>query len=446
MDLLIRNGQIVNFEKDSLEFLNLGLKDGKIVYLGREEKPAKKIIDAEGCIISPGFIDIHMHEEKIENDKYDIANYMLNMGVTTALGGNCGNNYESIKDMKEYIGKNGAPINYMALSGYTDLREKVGVDNRYRPASNKEIEEIIRLYREDIKNGAKGISFGIEYAPGISFDEIIRVAGSVKEEGILLAAHYRKDASKSLESIDELIEVSRTTGLPMQISHIGSCSAFGYMEETLGKIQLGIDQGVDLMADCYPYDAFSTRIGTSVFDDGCFENWNASYEDILLTEEPYKNIMCDEKLFKHVRENYPDMLVVAFVMNEAEVLQAYNEDFVMVASDGLYNKGQGHPRGAGTFPRVLNKYVGEGKLDLIDALKKMTLVPANRLGLINKGRIQVGSDGDLTIFRRGEIEDLANFDSPTLPPRGIDYVIIRGEIAVEKGQVLQDRLGQFIEK
>ena len=233
----------------------------------------------------------------------------------------------------------------------------------------------------------------------------------------------------------------------MQISHIGSCIAMGQMIEGLEIIREAIIKGVDVRADCYPYDAFSTRVGSSVFDEGCFENWSKTYDAILLTEEPYRNVICTEEIFKKVRAEYPDMLVVAFVMNEDEVIEALKEPFVYVASDGLLNRGQGHPRAAGTFPRVIGKYVrDEGKLELIDQLKKMTKLPAERVKLENKGEIKEGMDGDIVIFDYERIIDRATFTNPTREPLGIEYVIINGKLALENGNVLNNRLGKAIRR
>ncbi|MBF4695490.1 N-acyl-D-amino-acid deacylase family protein [Fusibacter ferrireducens] len=458
MTLKIVNGRIPNFNTMTLDKKNLWIQNGKIVWIGdegdvHETNDILEEIDAKGKIVSPGFIDIHMHEETFESnsvsglqeDDYFASYYELKMGVTTCVAGNCGNNRQSVADFIERIEREGAPVNYMTFLGHNYLRKAVGILDPYRAASSLEIEKMKALIDAHVKYGIIGLSFGIEYSPGISFDEMKALANALPDKAYLLSAHFRKDADGAVDSIEELIELSRATGCPMQISHIGSCSAYGTMKESLELIEKSRNEGVDVMADCYPYDAFATFIGSAVFDEGCFERWQSDYSAILLTEEPYKNKRCDSTLFYEVRKTYPNMIVAAFVMNESEVIKAIQAPFVLVGSDSLYKRDQGHPRGAGTFPRVLSKYVREwGALDLVNALWKMTLGPAKRLHLSNKGAIEMGKDADLVIFDPEHIEDLASFSEPTLAPKGIEYVIIKGEIAVKEGVVLKSRLGKYM--
>ncbi|MTI46643.1 MAG: amidohydrolase family protein [Firmicutes bacterium] len=451
-DIKILNGRLFDFDTGRSDIKDIGIRDGKIEAIGSLSDEGKIEINAKEKVISPGFIDIHMHEEVIGNsadgDDYDIANRMLTMGATTCVSGCCGNNRQSLDDFFGFIDKNGAPVNYLSFIGHNYLREKVGINDRYREAKKEEIEKMKRMIIHDvIDNQAIGISFGLEYSPGVTIDEIISLCEAVKDEDILLSAHYRKDAKYGIDSIKEMIEISKITKQPMQISHIGSCTAFGMMKESLNIIQSAIDEGIDVAADCYPYNAFSTYIGSAVFDEGCFELWNKSYDSILLTEDPYKGVRCDKELFYKVREEYPQMLVVAFVMAEEEVIEAIKAPFVSVASDGLFRRGQGHPRGSGTFPRVLGRFVRDRKeLTLIDALKKMTIVPAKRIGLKNKGNIKEGMDADIVIFNPDTIIDGATFEEPNLPPKGIDYVILNGKIAVENNKILENRLGKVIRR
>ncbi len=451
-DLKIVNARVVDFEQWRFVACDLGIQQGKIAELGTISASAKKELDAQGQVLSPGFLDIHMHEEVLgesaDGDDYDIANKMLLMGVTTCVGGNCGKNRQPAKEFLAFLDQYGAPVNYLLYVGHNSLRQYVGVPTSYDQATQSQIEQMQQYVRSALDDGVIGISFGFEYDPGIELNETIQVCQAAADRRVLLSAHYRSDAAGGLDSIREMIEISKITGQPMQISHLGSCTAMGYMAESLDIIQGAIDAGVDVEADCYPYHAFCTFIGSAVFDEGCFERWNTSYNSILLTEDPFKGQYCDEELFHKARKEYPNMLAVAFVMNEEEVIEALKAPFVSVASDGVLRKGSGHPRAAGTFPRVLGRYVRERQeFPLLKALEKMTLKPARRLKLDQrKGHIKVGWDADLVIFDPDTILDGATFEAPTIPPAGIHAVVVNGELAVQKSQIVNARLGQAIRR
>ena len=217
------------------------------------------------------------------------------------------------------------------------------------------------------------------------------------------------------------------------------------MDESLAAINHAMEKNPRLDYDTYPYNAFSTYMGSAVFEDGCIEGWHKDYSDILLTDEPYKDVRCDRETFVKVREEYPDMLAVAFVMNEEEIASAIANKNGMVASDAIINNGNGHPRAAGTFPRVLGKYVREDKaLPLIDAIRKMTLEPARRLELSDKGRIEIGCDADITVFNPDTVIDGATFSDLHIQPEGIEYVFIGGNMAMDHKKTVDGRLGRFI--
>lgn len=447
LHLLITNGVYPDFEKKEMVKANIGIENGKITYIGAETPEAETVIHAEGKVVSPGFIDIHMHEEDFvhEGKQFIIANMMLEMGVTTAVGGNCGVQKQPLSVFKSVLDElGGSPVNYMILAGYNHFRTEMGI-GRYEHPSQEQMDELREIMKRELAEGAYGISFGIEYDPGITYDEMLWAVRASDDPHLLVSAHYRDETKKDdLFPVEEMIRFSQDIPQKFQISHLSSCSATGSMKEALDCINAAMEKDPTLNYDTYPYNAFSTEIGSAVFEDGCLEGWGKDYKDILLTDDPYKNVYCDEEIFRKARAEYPNMLAVAFVMNEDEIRAAIVNPNGMVASDAILNNGSGHPRAAGTFPRVLGKYVREEKaLPLIDALRKMTLEPAKRLELDHKGRIQLGCDADITIFDPDTIIDKADF-TQLCKPEGINYVLIGGKIALKDGERVNARLGRFI--
>ena len=447
LDLLIKNGTYPDYKENKMKTGCIGIQDGKIAYVGPEEKEAKTVIDASCKVVSPGFIDIHMHEEDFlkEGKEYVIAEHMLEMGVTTAVGGNCGVQHQDLKVFKDIVKElSGSPVHYIMLAGYNEYRTKLGI-GRYEHASKEQMETLREIIKRELAEGAFGLSFGIEYDPGITYEEMLYAVGACGDDpGYLVAAHYREDCIEDIASVEEMVKLSSEIKQKFQISHLSSCSAIGKMKESLACINQAMESNPRLNYDTYPYNAFSTTMGSAVFEDGCLEAWKKDYDSILLTDEPYKNVYCTEEIFKKVRKEYPEMLAVAFVMNEDEIAAAITNKNGVVASDAIINHGNGHPRAAGTFPRVLGKYVREEKaLPMIDALRKMTLEPAKRLALEKKGRIEIGCDADITIFDPAVIIDKADF-SHLEKPQGIEYVFIGGELALTGQEIVNDRLGRFI--
>lgn len=447
LDLLIKDGQYPDFGEGQMKLGNVGITDGKITYIGTEAPEAKEIINASGRVVSPGFIDIHMHEENFaeEGENYVIAQMMLEMGVTTAVGGNCGMQNQDLSYFKEVLERlGGSPVNYIMMAGYNSFRYELGI-GRYETATQEQRDTIRKRIQRELDEGAYGISFGIEYDPGITTEEVLYAIGVTEDPNLLVSAHYREDCLQNIDPIQEMIKIADEIPMKFQISHLSSCSAMGLMKESLDAINEAMDKNLKLNYDTYPYNAFSTHMGSAVFEDGCIEGWHKEYSDILLTDDPYKDTRCTKEIFEKVREEYPDMLAVAFVMNEEEIAAAIANARGMVASDAIINNGNGHPRAAGTFPRVLGKYVREDKvLPLVDAIRKMTLEPAERLDLAKKGRIELGCDADLTIFNPETIIDGATFSDLHIQPEGIDYVLIDGKLALKDKITINHRLGRYI--
>lgn len=448
LDFLLVNGLYPDYEKNEMVNGNIGISKGKIAYIGCEKPEAATVIDCSGRVVSPGFIDIHMHEEyEEEGDKWVIADMMLKQGVTTAVGGNCGDLLTPVKMLKEKISRmGGCPINYIMLSGYNHYRRNVlGIGEH--ESCGKDIWDKIREYMlADLEEGAFGVSFGIEYDPGITTEEVKYGCQLKDDDRLLISAHYRWDSKKAIPAIREMIEIQNSMTKKFQISHLSSCSAYGQMKEALEIINDAMEKNPRLSYDTYPYNAFSTDIGTTVFEDGFLETLDIDYSDILLTSAPYENVRCTKEIFEDARKNYPDMLAVTFAMKEEEIAGAIANKYGMVASDGIVWSGLGHPRAAGTFPRLLGKYVREDKtLSLIDALRKITMEPARRLELQDKkGVIKTGADADLTVFDPMTIIDGPKFSDITIPNKGIDYVIINGELALQDNVVQNGLAGRFI--
>ena len=446
-DLVINNGQLID-PVDGIYLANIGVEQGKIAVICADKLKGKLEIDAAGSYVSPGYIDLHMHENMISESRVEhgIFESSVLMGATTVAGGNCGMGPADIGEYRDVIDKHGAPLNYVAFCGHASLREMVGCSDRYIPATKEQVYEMTVLLRNALNNGAAGFSVGLEYIPGTSTEELLSLSRVVADtKGKMVSVHYRFDGERALEAVAELIIVARETGVRMQISHLGSGTAFGKTDEALLMIDAACRAGVDVGFDIYPYDAFCSIIGSAVFDEGCLERWGVDYSAIKVVEGTYTGEFCNPEIFTFKRKHEPDTMVVAFVMNEEEIKKAIKHPLAIIASDGRLINGQGHPRSAGTFPRVIGKYSrDEGIFDLVNAITKMTAMPAKRLGLDLRGEIKENFYADLTIFDYERIADQATYEEPAKQPVGIKGVIVNGVEVVKDGKLTGTNPGKFL--
>ncbi|MBR7147251.1 MAG: amidohydrolase family protein [Firmicutes bacterium] len=237
-DFLFKGGVYPDYDKKEMVKGDVAVKDGKIVAVGEVEGDAAKVIDATGLVVSPGFIDIHMHEEDFQNEshEYFISDLELQQGVTTCLGGNCGKARQRLAQFLEVVEElGGLPVNYMMQAGYNGERTKLGI-GRYEAATQEQIEYLTKIMTEEIEQGCIGISFGLEYDPGITFEEIMYVLNAQPQDDLFVSAHYRDDSTGAIKSIKEMIDIVEQSGKKFQIAHLSSCSAMGQMDEALPMI------------------------------------------------------------------------------------------------------------------------------------------------------------------------------------------------------------------
>lgn len=451
--LCLSGGRIVDPANGVDRVTDLWIADGRIAGIG-EETPGGIAssgvtrMDVSGKVVSPGFIDLHMHEDPVGADghiKYGIFDCMLRMGVTTVAAGNCGSNAMHPVAYLDLVDRDGAPVNVAMLAGHGWFRAAAGARDKYAPAASEEREIIRRSLREALDGGCAGISFGVRYQPGADEPELLAAASAAEGTGKLLAAHVRDDADAVLTSIDEVARLGRAYALPVQISHVGSMGGFGQMRRVLAYLDDARRGGLDLAMDCYPYEAFSTEIGSTTYDDGWLERYGCGWDVLEFSEGPFKGQRATPETFAAMRRDFPDALTVCYVMRAEDVSAALAHPMICVASDGILNDGQGHPRAAGTFPRFLAKYVREGGIPLSEGIRRMTALPAARLGVSDrKGHLGVGADADVTVFDPSAVTDRATFASPTLPPVGISAVILGGRVVLSEGIILDARAGRSV--
>ncbi|MCR5138236.1 MAG: amidohydrolase family protein [Oscillospiraceae bacterium] len=448
MKLLIQNGTVIDPASGVHAVRDVWIDGGRI---SDPAERADTVIDASGKIVCPGLIDIHMHEDPVDDaghleafDERSVFACMLHMGVTTAVAGNCGENKYHPADYLDLVDRDGAPVNVAMLAGHGWFRHAAGCTDRYAPATPEQRSRMTAGIEEALQRGCLGVSFGIRYEPGMDARELTETAGPCRKQQKLISAHIRDDAAQVFAAAREYLDAGLRLDVPIQISHIGSMAGFGQMEAFLRLVDGYRRDRPDICCDCYPYDAFSTSLGSTTYDEGWLERYGCGYDVLELCMESYAGQPCTEALFRRVRAEHPDCMTVCHVMRQADVDLAYRHEAVMVASDATLDRGQGHPRACGTFPRVLSRYVCGGVLSMDDAIRRMTALPAWQLGLTRKGRLSAGADADVLIFDPERIQDNATFSEPLAPPSGIEWVLIGGKPVLRDGVILDRRAGRSV--
>lgn len=435
-DAVINGGTVIDVVGGHMYQANIGIRNGKIAKIARNALPGSIQEDAMGMIVAPGFIDFHSH---VDGNEYS-AECLVKQGGTTTLGGQRSLSSKTIKRVAQ-----GFLINQgFSVSQSFVLRRAVGLTDPLKPASREQIDNMVLLAERFMECGAFSISFALELVPGTSSDELLGLARVARKYDRPILIHLRKDGREALQYFDEIFDVARQTGVKVHILELMYMVGIGgAMPAALKMIEEARKEGLDITADSGVYDAYCASIGTSIFDDGWENGYgDVSVRDLMISSGLYSGEWCTEELFKVLRKRYPQTLVSAFVCDTWAIPLALEKDFVYVstnAADGPHYPGIGAPEVAGTFPRLLSRYVRQEKvLSLVDAVRKITILPAMRFGLQNVGVIEEGYDADLVIFNEKTIKDNANFlgfGQPDAEPDGIQSVFVNGIRVVSEGRL-----------
>jgi N-acyl-D-amino-acid deacylase len=444
-----------------------------ITRVGRQGKvqipSGARVIDAQGLVVAPGFIDAHNHSDRgFRTDP--LAASQVSQGFTTLVIGQDGGSPFPIGDYLRNLDENPVAVNALTFLGHATLRSHVMGADTNRKATSAEIEKMKLMVEQSMREGAMGLSTGLEYETGkpATTDEVIALASVAGKFGGIYISHIRDEADKTFESIDEAIRIGKDAHIPVQISHIklGSVAVWGRASELVARINKVRRRGQDVTADCYPYEAWSSTIRVLIpsgrHDDpvevargladvggpanitivNCSAHPNYEFKTL---EEISRNegISSVDLFMKIVRDGGAGVVCHSMLASDIETF--YRQPWVMVSSDG--GIGSRHPRGAGTVPRVLGRFVREQKLiTLEEAIRKLTSFPAARFKLHDRGLIKPGYKADLVLFNANQIIDRATFQEPQLISQGVERVFVNGVEVWSEGRTTGKRPGQALRR
>lgn len=495
-DLVIRGGTVHNDAGGVAREMDVAIHQGRIRAIApRIAERGRQEIEAKGMVVSPGFVDIHSHGDgNLREDPR--AESVIRQGITTIVVGADGSSRftgsegASFAAWEHEMAGIAPAVNVASMIGLGTVRGAV-VGAADRKATTAELARMVGMVERAIGEGACGASTGLEYTPGAfaSVDELIALCRPLSSRRLPYATHMRNEDNQLIEAIDESIAVARGAKCPLQISHLKQQGTKNWskIDASLARLRDARAEGIDAWFDVYPYEAYQTGL-TNLFPvwarDGGDRAFLARLDDSATAvrirteslekvdviggwdnvqiarvnnpadrdaegkrlgawakargEDPY------EAAVGLLRRNKVDVGMLGFAMSEANLDRLLGHEFAMVCSDGggfaidgPTRRGSPHPRGAGTMPRVLSRFVRERKaLTLADALHKMTARPADRVHLADRGRLTVGKAGDVVVFDAATVRDAATFANPFQYPVGISAVIVNGMVAVRDGQHL----------
>ena len=444
-DLVIRNGRVIDPESGLDAVRHLGISAGKIQAVSAAPLEGRATIDATGLVVAPGFIDLHSHGQDTENYRYKAMD-----GVTTALEMEVGvADVDAWYDKRKYQ----TLINYGVSVGHIPVRMLVmrdpgsflpTGDAAHRAATDEEIAECRRQIEQGLAHGAVGVGLGMHYTPAASRWEILEMFRAATRFGAACFVHLRYAGDESVAALEEVIAASALTGAPVHVAHITS-NGLRSTPRLLGMIAEARARQLDITTELYPYTAAMSVIESALFDPGWQSVLGIGYHDLQWTGSGER--LTAESFARYRRTGGG---VILHMIPQSAVDAAIASPFVMIASDGGLRNGKGHPRSSGTFARVLGRYVREtGALSLAEAIRKMSLMPAQRLqqrapAMRNKGRIREGADADLTIFDPAAVTDASTYEDPARYSIGIRYVLVNGVQVVSDGKLREVTPGRAV--
>ena len=460
-DVVFQGARVIDPERRLDEVRNVGVR-GDVIAALTEEPLADALadggvlIDAAGLVLAPGFIDLHAHGQSPKAQEYQARD-----GVTTALELEWG-----VPDVRSFLDSRrgrslvnyGVTVNHGATRGLEVVPEEerealvaafaaasaedepldhmsdAGARTYYSELPPERFPAMLEHLQRGLDEGALGIGLATQYYPGATRREIFEVFRFAGEKRATIHTHVR---SMTIDAMQEVLANAVGTGAPLHIVHVNSM-ALGEIDTVLGLIGGARKAGLDVSTEAYPYTAGSTSIESSIFDEGWQDLLGIDYGDVQWEDT-------GERLTKETFDRYrrEGGTVILHVMKEEWIETALANDWVIVASDGMPYAPRAHPRTAGTYSRILGRYVRErGTLDLMTALRKMSLLPADRLATMsdqmrNKGRIQVGADADIVVFDPDTVIDTATFEGGLSFSEGIVHTMVNGVFVVRDGETVQ---------
>lgn len=483
-DVVIKNGTVYNGTGGEPFKADIGISDGVIKSIGKNISSGKgEEIDASGLIVAPGFIDIHTHcnGQILDKGMNTLQNY-LTQGVSTVVTGNCGDGTSDVEKLFGKLEEIGSGTNIVHLAGHNYIRNRVmGMDDR--EPTKAELEEMKKLVRTAMESGAAGLSTGLFYTPGAyaKTSEIVELAKVVKEFEGFYATHLRDESDYNIgliEALKEAIHIGEQSGVRVEISHIKALGkpVWGLSGEVCRIIEEAKKRGITIFADQYPYNASSTGLASAIVPSwvraegmmttrlndkkqlpGIMKEIEENIErrggpESLVVVSYPKDNRFDGKNLKEISrlkgmpvvETAVDLIlegspsIISFNMNNSDIATFMQKDYVMTCSDGhveVPGENKPHPRNYGTFIRKIRKYVIEDKLITMQhAIRAATLLPAEMIGLKNRGSLEEGKIADVVIIDPLTVNDNATFDNPHQYSSGVKFLFVNGKKVISDGQ------------